>query len=255
MAGMSGRDLRALFEPRSVAVVGASNDPAKWGQWLARGALLGEHRRRVFLVNRAGGEVLGRPTHASLEALPEPPELVVLAVPAAAFEETVDASLEAGARAIVAIAAGLGESSEDGRLRERAVVERVRAAGAVLLGPNCMGLYDGAAELDVATSDFVPGPLGVVSQSGNLAIELSLLAKDAGLGISRFVSIGNQADLEAAELVEALAHHEPTGLIAVYLEDFRDGRAFARDRRFAHRKLADRHGDLLKGRYSSIAER
>ena len=228
MAAMSGRDLRVLFEPRSVAVVGASNDPSKWGQWLARGALLGAHRRQVFLVNRAGGEVLGQPTHPSLDALPEPPELVVLAVPAAAFEETVDASLEAGARAIVAIAAGLGESSEDGRVREQAVVERVRSAGAVLLGPNCMGLYDGAAELDLATSDFVPGPLGVVSQSGNLAIELSLLAKDAGLGISRFVSIGNQADLEAAELVEALAQHEPTRLIAVYLEDFRDGRAFAR---------------------------
>jgi acyl-CoA synthetase (NDP forming) len=228
MAAMTGRDLRALFEPRSVAVVGASNDPAKWGQWLARGALLGERRRRVFLVNRSGGEVLGRPSFTSLDELPEQPELVVLAVPASAFEETVDASLAAGARAIVAIAAGLGESSENGRARERAVVDRVREAGAVLLGPNCMGLYDGAAELDLATSDFEPGALGVVSQSGNLAIELSLLGKDAGLGISRFVSIGNQADLEASELVAALGEHEPTRLIAVYLEDFRDGRAFAR---------------------------
>ncbi|MET0260365.1 MAG: CoA-binding protein, partial [Gaiellaceae bacterium] len=228
MDAMTGRDLRALFEPRSVAVVGASNDPAKWGQWLAHGALLGERRRRVFLVNRSGGEVLGRPAFRALDALPERPELVVLAVPASAFEEAVDASLAAGARAIVAIAAGLGETSEDGRRREQAVVERVRAAGAVLLGPNCMGLYDAAAELDLATSDFVPGELGVVSQSGNLAIELSLLGKDAGLGISRFVSIGNQADLEAAELVAALAEHEPTRLIAVYLEDFRDGRSFAR---------------------------
>jgi len=228
MAAMRGRDLRALFEPRSVAVVGASNDPAKWGQWLARGALLGEHRRGVFLVNRSGGDVLGRPAYRSLEHLPEPPELVVLAVPAAAFEETVDASLAVGASAIVAIAAGLGEASADGRRREEAVVERVRSAGAILLGPNCMGLYDGAAELDLATSDFTPGPLGVISQSGNLAIELSLLAMDSGLGVSRFVSIGNQADLEAAELVEALASHSPTRLIAVYLEDFRDGRAFAR---------------------------
>jgi len=228
MAAMTGRDLRALFEPRSVAVVGASNDPAKWGQWLARGALLGEGRRRVFLVNRSGGVVLGHPAFPTLGDLPDSPELVVLAVPASAFEEAVDASLAAGARAIVAIAAGLGESSEDGRLREQAVVARVRAAGAVLLGPNCMGLYDAAAELDLATSDFVPGGLGVVSQSGNLAIELSLLGKDVGLGISRFVSIGNQADLEAAELVAALGEHEPTRLIAVYLEDFRDGRAFAR---------------------------
>jgi len=228
MAAMTGRDLRALFEPRSVAVVGASNDPAKWGQWLARGALLGEGRRRVFLVNRGGGVVLGHHAFPTLGDLPDSPELVVLAVPASTFEEAVDASLAAGARAIVAIAAGLGESSEDGRLREQAVVARVRAAGAVLLGPNCMGLYDAAAELDLATSDFVPGGLGVVSQSGNLAIELSLLGKDVGLGISRFVSIGNQADLEAAELVAALGEHEPTRLIAVYLEDFRDGRAFAR---------------------------
>jgi len=228
MAARTGRDLRPLFEPRSVAVVGASNDPAKWGQWLARGALLGEHRRSVFLVNRSGGEVLGRPAYRSLKELPAPPELVVLAVPASAFEETVDASLAAGARAIVAIAAGLGETTEDGRRREEAVVERVRSADAVLLGPNCMGLYDSKAELDLATSDFVPGSLGVISQSGNLAIELSLLAKDAGLGISRFVSLGNQADLEAAEMVEVLASHEATRLIAVYLEDFRDGRAFAR---------------------------
>jgi acetate---CoA ligase (ADP-forming) len=222
------RDLRPLFEPLSVAVVGASNDPAKWGQWLARGALRGEHRRSVFLVNRSGAEVLGRPTFRSLDELPEAPELVVLAVPASAFEETVDASLAAGARAIVAIAAGLGEASAEGRAREQAVVERVREAGAVLLGPNCLGVFDASAELDLSSSDFVPGPIGVISQSGNLAIELSLLASEVGLGISRFASLGNQADLEAAELVKELAAHETTRMIAVYLEDFRDGRAFAR---------------------------
>jgi acyl-CoA synthetase (NDP forming) len=205
MAAATGRDLRPLFEPRSVAVVGASNDPAKWGQWLARGALRGEHRRSVHLVNRSGGEVLGRPAYRALEELPEPPELVVLAIPASAFEETVDAALAAGTRAIVAIAAGLGETSEEGAKRERAVVERVRAAGAVLLGPNCMGVYDAAAELDLSSSDFVPGSLGIVSQSGNLALEIALLAGDFGLGVSRFVSLGNQADL--APGVQAARSH------------------------------------------------
>jgi acetate---CoA ligase (ADP-forming) len=222
------RDLRPLFEPRSVAIVGASNDPAKWGQWFARGALQGEHRRSVYLVNRRGGYIIGRPAYRSLEELPEAPELVVLSVPAASFEETVDAALHAGARAIVAIAAGLGESGDEGRLRERAVVERVRAAGAVLLGPNCLGVYDGAAELNLGSDDFTAGSIGVISQSGNLALELSLLTADVGLGISRFASLGNQADLEAAELVSALAEHEETKLIAVYCEDFRDGRSFAR---------------------------
>ena len=228
MSAGRSRDLRALFEPRSVAVVGASNDPSKWGEWLARSALLGAQRRSVFLINRSGGTVLGQEAYRSLEELPEPPELVVLAVPASAFEETVESSLAAGARAIVAITAGLGESSADGSRREQAVVERVRTAGAVLVGPNCMGLYDGEAELDLASSDFVPGHLGLISQSGNLAIEVSLLGKELGLGISRFVSIGNQADLEAAELVEEFGAHEPTRVIGVYLEDFRDGRRFAR---------------------------
>jgi predicted CoA-binding protein len=174
------RDLRPLFDPRSVAVIGASNDPAKWGQWVARGALRGEHRRAVYLVNRSGGEVMGRPAYRSVDELPEAPELVVLAVPATAFEETVDASLAAGARAIVAIAAGFGETSDEGRERERAVTERVRAAGAVLLGPNCMGVYDSSAELDLGSEDFTPGPIGLISQSGNFALEISLLASDSG---------------------------------------------------------------------------
>ena len=85
------RDLRPLFDPRSVAVLGASNDPAKWGQWIAAGALQGSHRRDVWLVNRNGGEILGRRAYRSLEELPAAPELVVVALPAAAFEDAVDA--------------------------------------------------------------------------------------------------------------------------------------------------------------------
>ncbi len=222
------RDLRPLFEPRSVAIVGASNDPAKWGQWLARGALRGAHRRDVFLVNKRGGEILGQPAYAALADLPTPPELVVLAVPAAAFEETVDAALAVGARAIVAISAGLGESGDEGRAREAAVVERVRAAGAVLLGPNCNGLCDAAAEVELGLDGLAVGPIGFISQSGNLCYEVAQLAADAGLGLSRVASIGNQADLDAAALVESFAADPHTRVIAAYVEDFRDGRAFAR---------------------------
>ncbi len=222
------RDLRPLFDPRSVAVLGASNDPAKWGQWIAAGALRGADRRDVWLVNRNGGEILGHRAYRSLEELPGVPELVVVSLPATAFEDAVDASLAAGARAIVAITAGLGEVGADGKALERAVVERVRRAGAVMLGPNCLGVFDAAAALDVGSNHFVPGSLGIISQSGNLALELSLLAAQYGVGISRFASLGNQADIEAAELVEAFAADEHTRLIGVYCEDFRDGRAFAR---------------------------
>jgi acetate---CoA ligase (ADP-forming) len=222
------RDLRPLFDPRSVAIVGASNDPAKWGNRLALGALRGEERRPVYLVNRRGGEVLGRPAYPSVADLPEPPELVVLSVPVDGFEEAVDASLEAGTKALVGITTGLGETGDDGRTREAAVVERVRAAGAVLLGPNCLGVFDAESKLDLGWSELQAGAIGLVSQSGNLALELALLAEDYGLGFSRFASLGNQADLEAGELVASLVEHEPTRVIALYCEDFRDGRAFAR---------------------------
>ena len=97
-----------------------------------------------------------------------------------------------------------------------------------MLGPNCLGVYDAAAELDLGSNEFTPGALGIISQSGNLALELSLLAAEYGLGVSRFASLGNQADIEAAELVEAFAADEHTRVIGVYCEDFRDGRAFAR---------------------------
>ena len=222
------RDLRALFNPRSVAILGASNDPAKWGNRLALGALRGEGSRAVYLVNRNGGEILERQAYPTLADLPEAPELVVLSVPADGFEDAVDASLAAGAKALVGITTGLGETGDEGRAREAAIVERVRAAGAVLLGPNCLGIFDSATSLDLGWSELQGGSIGLVSQSGNLALELALLAEDYGLGFSRFASLGNQADLEAGELVRSLIDHEPTRVIALYCEDFRDGRAFAR---------------------------
>jgi acyl-CoA synthetase (NDP forming) len=221
------RDLTPLFRPATVAVVGASNDPLKWGNWIARGALRGEGRRSVYLVNRRGGEILDRPAFPSLADLPEPPELVVVAVPATALESTVDDALAAGARAIVAISAGEADGDAGGA-RDAAIAARVRDAGAVLLGPNCLGVFDAGAELELASNALPAGAIGMISQSGNLALEVGLQAAEVGLGFSRFVSLGNQADLEAAEVLHALAEHDATRVIALYCEDFRDGRAFAR---------------------------
>lgn len=220
------RDLTPLFEPETLAIVGVSADPAKWGYWFARDAARGAHRRRVYLVGRNGGEVHGLPVHRSLAELPEPPELVILSVPADGLEQAVDDSLAAGARALVAIAAGFAELGEEGAARERALVDRVRAAGAALVGPNCLGLFDGAAELQLASTPLPAGPIGFVSQSGNVLLEIGLLLEDVGLGFSRAVSIGNQADVGATELLSALGEHEGTRVIGIYCEDFLDGRAF-----------------------------
>jgi acyl-CoA synthetase (NDP forming) len=224
----SSRPVAALFDPASVAVVGASEDPRKWGNWLASGALRGEPRRPAYLVNhRATDTILGRRAYRSLDELPAPPDLVVVAVPAAAVPLTVDAALAAGARAIVVISAGAAGDGVGAAL-DAALAARVRAAGAVLLGPNCLGVLDSGARLELVPSPLPAGSVGLISQSGNLALELGLMMAPEGLGFSRFASLGNQADLGAGELLLEFAAHDATELIALYIEDFRDGRAFAR---------------------------
>jgi acetate---CoA ligase (ADP-forming) len=220
------RDLTALFDPASIAVVGASTDPAKWGNAVALQALRGSHRHQVQLVNRSGGEILGQPTVPSVEELEGSIDLAVIAVPEAGFEDAVDGVLAKGARAIVAITAGLGEAGPGGRAREDALIARVRQAGAALVGPNCLGLVDNTAATYLSSNQFAPGQVAVLSQSGNLAIELDRLLAARGMGISRFVSLGNQADVSLVELIEACAADPATSAIAVYVEDFRDGRGF-----------------------------
>ncbi|WP_432187553.1 acetate--CoA ligase family protein [Streptomyces sp. Tue6028] len=222
-----GRDLSALFDPVSVAVVGASDDPAKYGHAIAAQAIRANGRRPVHLVNRRGGTVLGRSAAPSLSAIGEPVDLAVVSVPAAGFEDAVDEALRCGARAIVAITAGFAETGEAGRTRQLAVAERVRAAGAVMVGPNCLGIADNTTDLFLASDTFTPGGVALLSQSGNLALELQLRFRPHGLGFSRFVSLGNQADVTLVDLLADCARHEGTRAIAVYAEDFADGRAFA----------------------------
>ncbi|MFL6179444.1 MAG: acetate--CoA ligase family protein [Actinomycetes bacterium] len=217
--------LEALFAPTSVAVIGASDDIRKWGNWLAKGALAGPVP--VHLVNARADVVLGRPAVPSLTGAGLTCDLAVVAVPAVAFESAVDDALAAGARAIVGISAGLGEAGAEGKARELAVVERVKSAGAVLLGPNCLGVFDAAAGLSLTSNPMPTGDIAFISQSGNLSLELAQLLEDHGLGFSRFASLGNQAHIDAADLVEATASHASTKVIAVYCEDFRDGRRFA----------------------------
>ena len=227
-SGTGGRrDLTPLFSPAAIAVIGASEDPAKWGGAIARQALRGPRHRAVHLVNRRGGHILGRPAPARATEIGAPIDLAVVCVPAAGFDDALDDALAAGARAIVAITAGFGETGSAGQARQQAAVERVRAAGGVLVGPNCLGLVDNTTGLYLASDPFDAGTVALLSQSGNLALELGLRLRPRAAGFSRFVSLGNQADVTLADLVDDCAGHEGTEVIAVYAEDFADGRAFA----------------------------
>jgi acyl-CoA synthetase (NDP forming) len=221
------RDLSALFRPRSVALVGASSDPMKWGGWFAKSLNAQPGAPPLHLVSRRGGEILGRTAVPSLRDLAaERPELVVLTVPAAAVPDAVDDALAVGARAIVVIAAGFGEGGEEGARRQRALVERVRAAGAVLVGPNCLGLFDAAGGVNATGGPHRAGAVGLASQSGNLALEIGMLLEAEGLGFSRFVSVGNQADVTLVDVLASCVDDPATRVAACYVEDTLDGRAF-----------------------------
>ena len=159
-----GRDRRCLRRPRTSGVTGSRATPRRASTGAASSSSGG-----------AAASSSASPCTGRSPSCPEQPELVVLSVPAHALEEAVDESLAAGAKALVAIAAGFGELGPEGAARERAIVERVRAAGAVMVGPNCLGIFDAAAELQLAWNDLPGGPIGFVSQSGNIALETGLL--------------------------------------------------------------------------------
>jgi acyl-CoA synthetase (NDP forming) len=222
--------MEALFSPRTVAVVGASADPAKWGHIIARRALASSGGPRVLLVSHRSDEVLGVPTHRSAKSAAAahdlPVDLAVLCVPADGFVDSVADAVAAGARAIVAITAGLGEVGAEGARREAEAVSIARDAGAVLVGPNCLGVVDTTTGLHLAPTELPAGDVAVLSQSGNLGLDLAGLLADRDLGISRFVSVGNQADFGVVDFLHACVGHEGTRVVAVYTEDVVDGRGF-----------------------------
>ncbi|WP_328685943.1 acetate--CoA ligase family protein [Streptomyces sp. NBC_00343] len=207
---------QAFVDPSSVAVVGATEDRAKWGYWLATGALAGAGRRQVWLVNRRSAQVLGQSCRPTVDALPQAPDLVALCVPPRHVLPVVRDALAKGCRAFLSITAGLGAD-------EAELAALLREFGARMIGPNSLGLFNAAAELRLAWGNFTPGRLAIVSQSGQLGSEIAGLGARAGLGVSRFYSVGNQLDVGAVDVLESLVSDEHTSTVALYLESFADG--------------------------------
>jgi len=231
--------LRGFFEPGSVAVVGASARAGSIGATVFRNLVEGGFEGRLYPVNRSGSAVEGRPGFATLDELPESPDLVVVCIPAAGVEEVCAAALRRGTRALCVISAGFAETGSEGRARQEALLALVRSHGARLLGPNCLGIAVAAARLNAtfARAAFPPGGIGFVSQSGALGLALLEAADARGLGFSGFVSVGNKADVSSNDLLEYWEDDPETRLVLLYLESFGNPRKFARiARRMASRK-------------------
>jgi len=222
--------MRRLFEPRVVAVVGASREPGKLG-----GQIFANLRRSfqgtTVPVNPGSATIDGVAAYPSVTAIPGPVDLAVIVVPAPRVLAIVDECVAKGASGLVVITAGFGETGGRGRDAEAALVEKIRAAGIRLIGPNCMGIIntDPAVGLNATFSPIHPRPgrVAMMTQSGALGVAILDYVNRLNLGISTFVSAGNKADVSGNDLIQFWAEDERTAVILLYLESFGNPRKFS----------------------------
>ena len=220
-------DLEAVLAPKSVAIVGASGDVTRWGGSAVQNILAGGFKGAIYPVNPKGGEFFGLPVSTGLDDLPAAPDLALLAVGARQLPDIIPQCGEAGVRAAVAIAAGFSETGEAGKEAEAALARAAADAGVTLIGPNCMGLIANATQLHA--TGFIalhprPGSVAIVSQSGNLGVQLSALADRRDLGVRCFIGVGNEAQVSAVDVLEYLADDDGTSCVLAYVEGIDDGR-------------------------------
>ena len=222
--------LTPFFRPRGVAVVGASRNPTKLSYAVIRNLATGVHRfpGPVYPINPQADEILGLRCYPSLAAAPDPVDLAVVIVPAAAVLDAVEACGARGVKAIILISGGFRETGAHGAAREEEVVALARRYGMRLLGPNGIGVMDTHTPLNTTfVKDMPPsGHIAFLSQSGALCGGVIDWAIRRGIGFSRLLSIGNQADVTETEWLPFLAADDSSQVIALYLEDVKGGPAF-----------------------------
>ena len=222
--------LRPFFEPSSVAVLGASPRPGTIGGELFRNIVAGGFTGDAYPVNRSGEPVAGIEGYSSIEDVPGPIDLAVVCLPAAVVLEASEAALAKGVRALCVISAGFAEAGPEGADLQERLLTLIRAHGARLLGPNCLGISSRAVSLNAtfAPDAFPPGSIGFSSQSGALGLALLEEATSRELGFSSFVSVGNKADVSSNDLLEYWEEDAGTSVVLLYLESFGNPRRFGR---------------------------
>ncbi|HTZ61482.1 MAG TPA: acetate--CoA ligase family protein [Thermoplasmata archaeon] len=230
MPSASRRALDELFEPASVAVIGASNREGTVGASLFRNVLGAGFRGVAYPVNPRWSSVSGVRCYPNVRALPEPPELAVVIVPAAEVADVVDELGEVGTRGVIVVSSGFREVGGEGAAREDELIRRARRHRISLVGPNCFGLLntDPAVNLNATFSETLPprGNIAFVSQSGALCAGILRYGIAERIGFSRFVSVGNRAGIDENDLLSSLGRDPATRVILLYVESLADGRRF-----------------------------
>ncbi|MFQ5746511.1 MAG: acetate--CoA ligase family protein [Gemmatimonadota bacterium] len=219
--------LDAILRPRRVAIVGASSDPSKRGHQAVRGLLEAGFRGDIHPVHPDGGRVLGISVARSLDALPAAPDLALLCTRPATIPDLIERCGRLGIRGAVVLAVGFRESGPEGAALETRITEAARRRGVRIVGPNTSGILNPAIGLNlVGIAGVAAGGLAVLSQSGNIGLDLMTAARRQGLGLSLYVGVGNESDVRLHEYLEYVESDGVTEAVMIYAEGFRDGTAF-----------------------------
>ncbi len=228
---MATTELHYLFNPRSIAVVGASDKPGSIGARTLEN--LFDHSRfegDIHLVSTSRTELRGQPCFPTVAALPATPDVVIVVVPAGATIEVLEACAARGVRFAVVLSSGFGETGAEGQAMETRMREIVAQSGMRIYGPNCPGVCNVNARLGMTFSpsfphDLVPGPIGIATQGGALGRNF-MQAMERGIGVAMWSSSGNEVDLQVSDFISYMADAPDIKVIVTLIEGVRDGRRF-----------------------------
>ena len=220
--------VKPFFEPRGVAIIGASDRPDKLSHGILKNMLQYGYAGGIYPVNPKNSEILGKPCHADIVSVPDPVDLAVIILPASAIPAVLDDCGKKGIKAVTVISGGFKEVGEAGKQLEAQILEITKKFNMRMIGPNCVGTFNLVTGMNTTFIKGLParGGIGFVSQSGAVCGGIVDHVLGKGVGFSHFLSLGNEADVTETDMMEYLADDADTTVIAIYAEGIRDGRRF-----------------------------
>lgn len=218
--------MKYFFKPESVALIGASTNPEKLGFKILKNLIEGGFKGKIYPVNPKGENILNLKCYKSISEIPYFVELAIIVVPAEFVCDIAEECGKKGVKGLIVISAGFKEIGEEGKKREEKLKEIIKKYGVRLIGPNCLGIIDTRNKLNASFAFEMPpeGKISFITQSGALGTAILDWAIKENVGLSKFVSFGNKADVNEIDLIEELKDDEDTNVILLYLEGVSEGR-------------------------------
>lgn len=252
--------LEYLFNPSSIAVIGASREPTKWGSIVLSNIVKGGYKGKVYPINPKAEKIQGLKSYPNIKKIPLEIDLSIIAIPAisARIPEIIENCGEKSVKMAIVLSSGFGETGKEGRRVEEELVSSARKASIRFVGPNSMGIFSASSNLHALMPTVRPqkGSISFVSQSGNLGVQMLSRGGQLGAGFNMFVSSGNEADLHCEDYIDYFRRDQNTKVVLLYIEGLRDGKRFIETTRKTTRKkpvIALKAGETRAGAKAALS--